>query len=224
MPQRQDLPYKTTGDFTPIANAVEQAFVLAVRTEAPWRTLRELLQAAQQRPGELRVGNSGLGTIAHLNAEMLKEKAGVQWTTVPFPQGDAEGVTAILGGHVDVYVANFSMAVPHARAGKLRLLTYFADARNPVASDVPTPREQGYDAALTSYILIYGPKGIPESVVSTLSDAFQKGIEADAFKKFAQDQGLVARYQSPAELRARNEKDYILYGEMIKKLGLKAGN
>jgi tripartite-type tricarboxylate transporter receptor subunit TctC len=61
-------------------------------------------------------------------------------------------------------------------------------------------------------------------VVSTLSDAFQKGIEADAFKKFAQDQGLVARYQSPAELRARTEKDYILYGEMIKKLGLKAGN
>jgi len=224
MPQQQDLPYKTTSDFTPIATASEFSSVIAVRAEAPWRTLQEVLQAAQQRPGELRVGNGGLGSLPHLNIEIVRDKAGVRWTTVPFPSGDPEGIAAILGGHVDVYVSTFPPAAPQARAGKLRLLAYFGDARHPLTSDVPTARELGYDVALTSYIYIFGPKGMPESVVNALSDALKKGTETDAFKKLIQGQGSVVRYQGPAELKSRMEKDYHLFGEMIKKLNLKAGS
>jgi len=224
LPQQQDLPYKGMSDFTPIANASEFSSVVTVRTEAPWRTLQDVLQAAQQRPGELRVGNGGLGTLPHLNIEIVRDRLGVRWTTVPFPNGDPEGIAAILGGHVDVYVSTFPPAAPQARAGKLRLLAYFGEARHPLAPDVPTARELGYDVALTSYISIFGPKGMPEAVVSMLADALKKGTETDAFKKLIEGQGSVVRYQAPAELRSRMEKDYILFGEMIKKLNLKAGS
>lgn len=206
-PHRTKLPYSSPEDYTPIIKLNNLPVCFAVRADAPWKSMKEVLDYARANPGKVRVGHGGNGTILHLDLELLKTKANVDMTAVPFT-GGAESVPALLGGHVEALNSHHGEIVPHVKAGKARVLAVYEEKRNPLFPDVPTFRELGYDVTLGVYYVVIGPKGVPPGIVSMLHDAFKKAMDEEAFVKAMKARGFDVAYEGTSAIRDRLVRDY----------------
>ncbi|HXG04305.1 MAG TPA: tripartite tricarboxylate transporter substrate binding protein [Candidatus Binatia bacterium] len=218
-PHRTDLPYRGPDDYEPIIKLVNLPIVFAVRADHPAKTMREFLQMARSAPGRLRVGSPGIGTILHLNLEMLKAEAGVDLTHVPFA-GGAESVPALLGGHIEGLNAHPSEVLPHVQAGKVRVLAVYQEQRNPLFPDAPTFRELGHDLTLGVYYLLIAPRGTPPAIVQVIHDAARKALEEPSFVAMAKQRGYVIESKGPEPLRQELWDSYRKNEVLIRRLGL----
>jgi tripartite-type tricarboxylate transporter receptor subunit TctC len=146
-------------DFTYIMQVSGFTFGTAVRSDSPYKTFRDLIDAAKRRPGALTYSTSGIATTNHIAMEEILEREGAEMTHVPF-RGAQEGVTALLGKQIDV-VADAQSWRPNVETGELRLLSVWTRDRLPSFPDAPTLRDLGYDMVVTSPYGIAGPKGLP---------------------------------------------------------------
>ncbi len=214
-----NLPYKGPNDIEQIIHCITSQIILAVRADAPWKTMKELISDAKANPGKLRIGMSGLGTTTHLHFMSLK-LAGVPLTEVPFISA-VQAVTGLLGGHIEGVVLNVAPVLPHVRAGKLKFLSVFAAERikdAPELKDVPTLKELGVSALTEgSMYTIAAPKGTPTRILDYLYDVFMKAEKTDFYQKFCRDNVLTVEFKTPAELKKEWEQSYIFYGDFIKK-------
>ena len=218
-PQINDLPYKTPDDYIPFINLVTWYPLLAVRNEAPWKTVQELIAAAKAAPGKLRVGSPGEGTSSHLNLEELKRHAGVNLTHVPF-SGWAEGSPALLGGHIEAIVAQPGEVRPLVEAKKMRVLAVFQPQRNPIFADAPTTAELGWPVANGAWFLLIAPKGTPPAIVKYLHDAAKAAIEEPAFVDFASKRAISVDYRPEPKLREDLWREYKSHTEILTRAGL----
>ena len=133
--------------------------------------------------------------------------AGINWTKVPFT-GDAETMTAVLGGHVHTGAAAAPSVAPQVKAGKVRILAVPADERVPSMPDVPTFRELGYPVVLPSLSVVMGPRGIPADVLRELRGVLEKATATPEYRKFADDSGatLYARFGDQARAAVEEEE------------------
>jgi tripartite-type tricarboxylate transporter receptor subunit TctC len=188
LPHMQKMSFDPVKDLTHIVCLTGYTFGIAATLEAPFKSLREMVEWAKANPGKLTYGHTGTGTTPHLAFEEFAFKAGFKTQDVPF-KGSAEIMQAILGGHIPVMSGTTEFA-PHVRAGKLRLLATLGRNRNKAFPDVPTVRESGWDTVSESPFGIGGPKGMDPAVVKTLHDAFRKTLEdpkvLEALDKFYQ--------------------------------------
>lgn len=216
-----DLPYKGPADYQPVFKAVSVPAVFAVRTDAPWGTMKEVLDYAKANPGKIRVGTAGRGTALGIPLEDLKDKAKVDLTHVPF-EGSAPAITALLGGHIEAIAVTAAEALPQVKAGKVKVLATFEAGRVPLYPEAPILKELGYEVVpgLNAY-LVLAPKGTPGPAVQALHDAFKKAVETEAFKKFAQDYGYLVEYVSVADFEKELQRKHAFLGEILKKMGLK---
>ena len=206
-PHRTKLPFGSPEDYTPIIKLVNQPVVLAVKQDAPWKTIQEFMQYGKANPGKLRVGCPGIGTIPMLDAEQLKIMSRVDLTSVPFA-GGAESVPAMLGGHVEAVSQHPSEVMAHVKAGKARVLLVFEEKRNALFPDAPTARELGYDITMGVYYLLIGPKGLSPQIVTLIHDAAKKSMEDPIFKKPMETRGFDISYEGPQGLKKRLVQDY----------------
>ncbi len=206
-PHRTKLPFGPPEDYSPIIKLVNQPVCLTVRQDAPWKTIQEFISYGKANPGKLRVGNPGIGTIPHLDAEQLKMMAQVDLTTVPF-SGAAESVPAMLGGHIEAVSQHPSEVIAHVKAGKARVLLVFEEKRNPLFPDAPTARELGFDITMGVYYMLIGPKGLPGQVLTTIHDAAKKSMEDPVFKTPMDARGFEISYEGPQDLKKRLVRDY----------------
>jgi len=219
-PHRTKLPYGSPEDYTPILKLVNIPVCLTVKSTAPWKTIQEFVAYAKANPGKIRVGHPGIGTIPHLDVELLKGMANIDLTTVPFA-GGAESVPALLGGHVEAISQHHGEVLPHVQAGKARVLGIFEEKRNPIFPDVPTFKESGYDITMGVYYLVLGPKGLSPEIVSKLHEAFKKGMEDPIFTKPMIGKGFDISYEGPEDLKKRLFQDYEANGKLVERLDLK---
>jgi tripartite-type tricarboxylate transporter receptor subunit TctC len=209
----------TYRSFEPIINVVQDPAMLQVRADAPWKTLNEFLDYARKNPGMITVGNSGAGGGVHLIALAFERAAGVKFNHIPFA-GGGPSVTALLGGHVHAVSVSPPEGIAHVKAGKLRIMALFSEKRMADFPAVPTVREQGIDFAMGQWRGLAAPKGTPPAVISTLHDAFKKGMEDPAFVKNAADMSVALAYIGPAEfgkLMAADDERYAKLVAEIKK-------
>ncbi len=218
-PQINDLPYKTPDDYEPILNVISFYSVLAVRADAPWKTVQELLAAARANPGKLRVGSPGEATSSHLNLEELTRRANVKVTHVPF-SGWGEGSPALLGGHSEGIVAQPGEVKPLVDGKKLRVLLVFQRTRHPMFPDAPTAKELGYDFAMGVWFVLTAPKGTPAPILKYLHDAAKAAMDAPGFVKLIADRGVDIDYRAGAALRQDLWREYREHGEILKRLGM----
>ena len=219
-----NLPYKGPDDLEYIISCVKAQNAIAVKADAPWKTMKEMLDYAKANPGKLRIGVSGIGSTTHLHFLSLKV-LGVPMTEVPFV-GAAPTITAILGGHVEGIVLNLTPIMPHVKAGKLRFLSLFTDERVtevPELKNVPTLKELGYKDVITegTAYFIGAPKGTPKRILDTLYDALLKAEKTDFYKKFCLDNLLAVELKGPVELKKEAEQSYAFYRDFIERTGLK---
>lgn len=165
--------------FDAVARVLVESPVIAVRGDSKWKTLGELIADAKSRPGQLAVGNSGIGSHTHISAVALFKAANVEVVDVPF--GAAQVVPSLLGGQVQAVVQLPAALSGYAKTGQVRLLAVLTSGRDPALGGVPTAREQGYDVSLEAWRGIAVPRGTPKSAIAMLEDAIHKTAESPEF-------------------------------------------
>jgi tripartite-type tricarboxylate transporter receptor subunit TctC len=165
--------------FAPVAQVLVESPVLAVRGDAKWKTLGELVADGKARPEGLTVGNSGVGSHTHITSVALFRAAGTRVVDVPF--GAAEVITSLLGGQVDAVVQLPAALAEHVKGGQVRLLASIASSRDPAFPDVPTARELGLDVSLEAWRGIAAPKGTPKAVIETFEAAIKNTVASPEF-------------------------------------------
>jgi tripartite-type tricarboxylate transporter receptor subunit TctC len=218
-PQMNDLPYKTPDDYEPIINTIAFYPLIAVREDAPWKTVQEFINAARETPGKLRVGSPGEGTGSHLSLEQLMAATKGKVTHVPF-SGWGESSPAVLGGHIDAVVAQPGEVRPLVEGKKLRTLVVFQSKRHPAFPDTPTAKELGWDAGLGTWFVLTAPKGTPPAVLKYIHDAAKVAIEEPTFVNLMKSRAVDIEYKNGDKARADLWQEYKAYGEILKRLGM----
>jgi tripartite-type tricarboxylate transporter receptor subunit TctC len=216
------LPHQASTAFTyksfdPIINVVDDPSMFLVRSDAPWKSLKEFLDFAKKNPDMITVGNSGAGGGVHLVALAFEKAAGVKLNHIPF-SGGGPSVTAILGGHVNAVSVSPPEGISQVQAGKLKIIALFAEKRFEMFPDVPTVKEQGINFAMGMWRGLAAPKGTPADVIKKLHDAFKQGMEDPALKKNAKDMAVNLSYLGPDAFGKWMAADHESYGKLVKEM------
>lgn len=218
--QHLGLTKLTQEDFIPIARLNADPAAITVKAEAPWNTIEEFLAAARKSPGELKMGNSGPGSIWHLAHAALEDKAGVRFNAIPF-QGAAPAVVGLLGGHIDAVAVSPGEVSTHVNGGKLKMLAVMADQRLKGFPNVPTLKERNIDVSIAAWRGLAAPKGTPPEVVAALKTAARKVADDPAFKEALDKVNLGFAYADGDAFHTAMQKDSDAFKALIGKLGLK---
>jgi tripartite-type tricarboxylate transporter receptor subunit TctC len=205
--------------FDPVARASIEIPVLAVRADAPWHSLKELLDYAKANRGKLRVGNSGVGSHTHLAASALFAAADADEIEVPFGQGQA--VVNLLAGRIDAIVQLPAAVVAHVKGGDLRVLGVLGSRRAPVFPDVPTAEELGYPVALDMWRGVAAPRGTPRPVIACLEDAVRRTVESPEFTAAGEAVGFTPAFLPAEKFGKLIASDDVRLGNVMADLGLK---
>jgi len=207
----------TYKNFDPIINVVRDPGMFLVRSDAPWKSLKEFLDYAKKNSDMITVGNSGAGGGVHLIALAFEKTAGVQFNHIPFA-GGGPSVTALLGGHINTVSVSPPEGIEHVKAGKLKIIALFAEKRFELFPDVPTVKEQGVDFVMGQWRGLAAPKGTPPDVIKKLHDAFKQGMDDPVFRKNAKDMVVNLSYLGPEAFGKLMASDHEFYGKLVKEI------
>lgn len=180
---------------TPIANVVTDPGIIVVPENSPFQTVEDLLTAAEERPGQITVANSGVGGDDFFSTIMIEKATGLSFQKIPF-QGDGPSATAALGSKVDASFNNLGNVFGHIQSGSLRPLAVFTRERLDILPDVPTMLEKDIDVVAGSSRGYSAPEGIPEEARDELIAAFESLKENEEFQKTAQERAMVLDIQT----------------------------
>lgn len=190
----------TNADFELLASYGKYSSLLAIKSDAPWRTLEELVTEAKKEPGKLKYSSSGHGTSSQFTMELFKIAAGgLRIDHVPFKSGP-EALTALLGGHVHMSSFNPVDVKGTFEAGKVRILATWAEKRLEDYPNIPTFTELGYPEV--KFVVFHGvaaPKGVPKEVTDILKEGLYKTIQDPDVKKRLKDLGFIPFFQNAEE-------------------------
>ena len=219
-PQLNELPYKTPDDYEPIINVVSFYSLLAVKADAPWKTIQEFVGAAKASPGKLRVGSPGEGTSSHLNLEETKRLAGIDLTHVPF-SGWGESSPALLGGHIEGLMAQPGEVKPLVDGGKMRVLMVSQAKRHPAFPDAPSAKELGWgESASGVWFTFVAPKGTPAPVLKYIHDTVKAAMDDPQFVNTIKQRVIDIDYRAGDQLRADLRKEQKFHTDVLTRLGM----
>jgi tripartite-type tricarboxylate transporter receptor subunit TctC len=194
------LPYDTFKAFAPVALVARSFNLVVVNPNEPYTTVADLIAYAKAHPGKLNYGSFGYGTSAHLAAELFNALAGVQLTQVPY-KGAAPAITDLLGGQIDIIFTTVASAAAYVENKQLRALAVTSAKRSDAFPDLPTVAEAGVPGyAAEAWYALYAPAGTPADVIARLNASVNRAIQAGAFSKLANNEGLVFAPGSPEDL------------------------
>ncbi|MBW1767650.1 MAG: tripartite tricarboxylate transporter substrate binding protein [Deltaproteobacteria bacterium] len=189
---------------------------IAVRADAPWKTIPEFVAYAKKNPGKIKIGNAGTGSGTHLTAVLVEKVLGIKVIHVPL--GAKRRVPSLLGGEVEAICVPLPEAAPQVKAGNFRFLMMTTAKRAPLFPNVPTLMELGYKIDMELFNSVALPKGTPESVVAKVRDSFHKGSQGPTFVKIAKQKGFTISF-----LAGKEFADYIAMQDKKIANAMKAG-
>lgn len=208
-------------DFTPIALLNQDPAAITVKADAPWNTIEDFIAASKAKSGELRMGNSGPGSIWHLAHAALEDKLGFKYNMVPF-SGAAPAVLALLGGHIDAVAVSPGEVATHVASGKLKTLAVFSDKRVKGFENVPTMKERGIDLSLSTWRGLAAPKGTPPEVIAVLADATRKTAAEPSLKEMLDRLSMGQAYADAEGFRSMMKAQNDYFKQLVPKLNIKA--
>jgi tripartite-type tricarboxylate transporter receptor subunit TctC len=209
-------PTYTRDQFVGIARLNADPPILAVN--GPWKTLKELVDDARKRPGEITFASSGPYGASHLPLEMFLQAAGLKMRHLP-TTGGGPATTAVLGGHAQLWASPPALAAPHIAAGKMRALATWGATRLTAFPDVPTLKELGYDVEYYIWTGLFAPRGIPAQVLQTLRDATRRAVQDEEFKAAMDKAKTPIAYQDADEFKAFWDADARRIAAVIQFIG-----
>src|SRR3954468_12181512 len=194
-------PYELK-EFAPIALVTADPTVLVVRTDGPYKTIKDFVDAAKANPGKINYSSSGVYGTLHVAMEIFANAAGIQLFHVPY-QGGGPAVTALLAGQVEASAQGPAAVIGQVKAGKMRALASWGTQRLKLLPDIPTFKELGYDAEFYIWSGVFAPAATPAPIVNRLRAAVKDAANAEEFR------GAMEKVQTPlAYLDAPEFKTY----------------
>jgi tripartite-type tricarboxylate transporter receptor subunit TctC len=219
--------YERTGydplkDFIPITRNGVGPLMLIVNPKVPAKTVQELVQLANSKPGQLSFSFPGFGTPPHLALEFFKRSAKIDVISVPYG-GGAQGMTDLISGQITFTMEGAQLAMPNARTGRVRPLAVTGRSRMASLPDVPTLIESGYpDCEFYGWTGIAAPAGTPKAIVDQLYAAMSKVLISDEAKQWYGNVDNEPGGDTPEATSAIIRTEYARWGKIIKDAGIKA--
>ena len=214
-------PFDPLNDLVPVTQVARIAFLLVVPPTVPVSSVKELIDYAKARPGELNHGSSGTGSPQHLGAVMFQQLTGIKMNHVPY-KGAAPAVTDLLPGRIQVWIGAANTLLPHIKEGKLKLLGSTAPQRFAVLGDTPTIAEAGVPGyALDPWLGLFVPAKTPQDIVMKVHGEVVKILSTPELKSRLGAQGIELVTNSPGEFARFVREDNARWGKLIKEAGIK---
>lgn len=215
------MPFDTLRDIKPVTQLTFTPNVLVASPSAALKNLADLVQRAKAAPGKLSSGSIGNGTASHLALERFKAVAGIDVLHVPF-QGVAPGVTAVLGNHTDLMMANLPDVLPHVRSGKLVALAVGSATRAPSAQEVPTFIESGYPSFVSgAWYGVAVRAGTPEAIVRKLHADLVATVQRPEIRQQLASMGLETIGSSLADFDQLVRTELKSNAELVSRAGIR---
>jgi tripartite-type tricarboxylate transporter receptor subunit TctC len=217
------LSYDVFKDLAPVTRIAAVQNVLVVNPEVPAGSMKEFIALARAKPGTLNFGSPGNGSQAHVGVELLKIQLGLELVHLPY-QGVGPAMKDLLGGRLQLMLAQVPSALPQIKAGKLRPLGVASSAPLAALPEVPTIAAAaglpGYEAV--SWYALMAPAGTPKDVVEKIHSDVAKVLQFPEVRERLAGMGAEPSGEAPAELAARIKSEYERWGEVVRKANIKA--
>jgi len=214
------LTFDPAKDFAPVMQVALAPNVLVVHPSLAVRSVKELIALAQAQPGRINYASGGTGGAQHLFASLFMTMAKINLTHIPY-KGSGPATADLLGGHVKVGLPGISIAIPHAKAGRMVPLAVTSARRAPQIPEVPTIDEAGvagYDAAV--WFGIFAPRGTPAAVIERLHDAVVQAVRLPDVENGYLASGNVAITSRPDEFGAFIRNELVKWGRVVREAGI----
>jgi tripartite-type tricarboxylate transporter receptor subunit TctC len=213
------LIYKNAGydaqTFAPVAGLSESAEVLTVRPSVPANSVNGLVRLAKAQPGKWRYGSAGVGSLPHLEGELLKAHAQIDMIHVPY-RGGGPALLGLLNGEVQVFFSSVTQMLPYIRDGRLRGLAVTSASRSPLVPEIPTMEESGFDKFVTASInFIVAPPRTPLAVRERLGEAVARALASTQVKEAFAKIGAKEQPASPGELSSYLAHQQVRWSKIV---------
>jgi tripartite-type tricarboxylate transporter receptor subunit TctC len=216
------VPFDPINDFAPVTQAALVTSLLSVHPSLPARSLRQFVALAKKSPG-INYATPGVGSIAHLSAELFWNKAGIKLNHVPY-KGGGPAVADVIAGHVEVMFSLISTQTPHVRAGRLRALAVSSAKRSTALPDVPTIAESGYPGfEATGWLGLVFPAKTPRTIIDRMHKEAVAVINMREVHLQLEDLGLDAEASDPAAFLVRIKSDHAMWEKLVRQAGISGG-
>ena len=214
----QSVPYDPLRDLIPLAIASRTPSVLVVRSDAPYKTFAELIEYAKKRPGQVRIGHPGSGSVGDFCVQLISTLTGAELLPVPYT-GAGPSIVALRGEHIEGVVSALGALSPQIKAGVLRGIV--ASNRVPEFADIPTLRELGYqDDLFGIWFSFLAPAGIPEDARKVLVGAIEQAVKEPAIVARLSPLSIYQSYAGPEQMVTEIRDELKRVGTMARKAGL----
>jgi tripartite-type tricarboxylate transporter receptor subunit TctC len=216
----KNVTYKVVDDFEWISVASFYPFLICVRADSRFQTLKELIDAARKDPGALKYGSAGVGSILHTTVELIANDTKTKFLHIPY-RGEAPAITALLQGEIDFIAATSGPISPRVRSGEFRALAVTGKTRWRDFPDVPTVEEQGIPGfEVISWTGLAGPAKLPKPIVERLNAGLRRAIAAPEVKGKLEGMGGDPRPTTPAEMRALVANQFATWSRLAKEANI----
>jgi tripartite-type tricarboxylate transporter receptor subunit TctC len=212
-------PSYELSQLVPVARVLADPTLMAVPTEAPWKTMQDFIEDARKRPGEIPYGSSGNYGTLHVAMEMFTHAAGIKLLHVPF-QGAGPAIKAVLGREVQAVTSATGTIKQHVVAGSLRVLASWGGQRVSAFPDVPTLKEIGYpEVEYYNWAGLFAPKGVPEPILTRLAGAMEQAVAQPETIRAFETAGSQVAYLDTADFQSFIETDGARLIAAVQKIG-----
>lgn len=217
----EKVPYDAMNDYTFIGPVFRNPLIIVASEKSPYKTLKDLVDAAKKNPGKLNWGYPGAGTTQHLTGELFKQVAGVDIQGIMY-KGSAAAVQDLLGGQIELSVDGIGPNLPHIRSGKLRALASTGEQRASQLPDVPTVAEQGFPGfSGEGWGGMVMPKGVPADIAAKVSRDLSKVMSDPAVQERLTKAGLAVDNMPRDQWIAFAKKTHALWGDVARRNNIK---
>jgi tripartite-type tricarboxylate transporter receptor subunit TctC len=205
-------------DLRPIARYTADPTVLAVRADAPWKTAKEFVEDARRRPKAINYGSSGNYGTMHVPMEILAQTSAIALTHVPFT-GAGPAVLALLGGQIEAVSTGPSTVLQHVKAGKIRVLGHWGTGKLESMPDVPSLKDQGFNAEYAQWSGLFVPSGTPEAVVQRLRTAARMAAQDTKAREVIHNAGSPVQFLDSADFEKYVQADIKRMSDVVRRMG-----
>ena len=214
------LAYDTLHDFVPVGFFILSNTALCVHVKLPPKSVRELVQLAKDRPGQLNMASAGVGSTSHLGGTLFTTLAGISANHVPYKGGSS--IAAVGQGESDFTVAPLSAAMVQAKVGRLRILAIGGDRRSSVMPELPTIAESGVPGyRFYGWNGVVAPRGVPRAVIVKFNRVMNEALASDEVRKRFLGLGEEPSFGTPEEFGKLIREDYEKMGKLVRQAGIR---
>lgn len=215
------LPFDPARDFAQVSLVAESPSLLMTRLRLPAKSLKELVELARGKPGDLTFGTAGQGSTAHLATELFQGVAGIRMTHVPF-KGVALSIAETAAGRIDVSIAGLASGMAQIRAGRIVGMALSGKNRSALLPDVPTFAESGFgEYRMIHFWGLAVPAATPPSLITRINGEVARALEKQRLKELFVSQGALATPSTAAALARRVNEEIRMWSQVIEKNGVR---